>query len=210
MKAEAIVLMGPPGVGKGTQGKRIAKEGRIPYVGMSDVVRERSKVDPDFERYAKPLMARRELLPDDVINNLWVDAVRSIRGYTDIVLDGFPRTGAQFELMREHLLAMDIQPVVIFFMARYEVTNERRLARIQEAIARGEAPREDDLDESIHRKGFDTYIREAKQIEGCVRARSTFHHYVNAERPPDQIYSEVVSHFHLPFINMNVGELTAQ
>jgi adenylate kinase len=212
MKAEAIVLVGPPGVGKGTVGERIAHEGRIPYIGMSNVMRANFAKDPEFERYAKSLMEKRLLLPDSVTNRLWHDAILSIQGYADMVLDGYPRTAAQFEFMREKLLALDVQPVVVIFEATYEVTNDRRLDRIAKMRAKGQDPRPDDLREEIHREGFETYQRELAGIMERIRVRDTFHHKVKANRDPETVYREVVSHFHLPHINtnMNVGELTAQ
>lgn len=209
MKAESIVLVGPPGVGKGTQGNRIARQGRIPYVNMSDVIRANFRKDPALEREAKALMARRELLPDDVTNRLWFEAVMETlkrRGYHDLVIDGFPRTAKQFDFMRDRLLTLDVLPVVVIFEASYEVTNQRRLDRVKRMREKGIEPRPDDLKEEIHRVGYETYLRELEGILARVRACGTCHHMVNAEGDPDKIFKEVTGHFHLPHINTNIEE----
>src|SRR6266536_1295054 len=90
-----VVLLGPPGAGKGTQAKRIMEHYGIPQISTGDLLRQNVALGTDVGLAAKAVMARGELVSDDLVCNMVRDRLMqpdSKRGY---VLDGFPRTAAQ-------------------------------------------------------------------------------------------------------------------
>jgi adenylate kinase len=90
-----IVLLGPPGAGKGTQAKRIMERYGVPQISTGDLLRENVAVGTDLGLAAKTVMARGELVCDDLVCNMVRQRLMlgdTKRGY---VLDGFPRTPAQ-------------------------------------------------------------------------------------------------------------------
>jgi adenylate kinase len=90
-----VVLLGPPGAGKGTQSKRIMERYGIPQVSTGDLLRENVVQGTELGLAAKAVMARGELVSDDLVCNMVRDRLKkpdTRRGY---ILDGFPRTAAQ-------------------------------------------------------------------------------------------------------------------
>jgi adenylate kinase len=90
-----VVLLGPPGAGKGTQSKRIMEHYGIPQVSTGDLLRENVVQGTELGLAAKAVMARGELVSDDLVCNMVRDRLKkpdTRRGY---ILDGFPRTAAQ-------------------------------------------------------------------------------------------------------------------
>ncbi|MBV9572861.1 MAG: adenylate kinase [Acidobacteriales bacterium] len=94
-KIGPVVLLGPPGAGKGTQSQLIARRYRIPHVSTGDILRENVQNQTVLGRQAKANMARGELVSDTLVCDMVADRLRqpdSLRGF---ILDGFPRTAAQ-------------------------------------------------------------------------------------------------------------------
>ena len=98
-----MVLVGPPGAGKGTQGERLARAAGIPRFATGDMLREARREGTELGREARRYMDAGELVPDEVILGL-IDEALAGAGATDgFVLDGFPRTVAQAEGLAESL-----------------------------------------------------------------------------------------------------------
>src|SRR3954462_7588972 len=90
-----VVLLGPPGAGKGTQSKRIMEHYGIPQISTGDLLRENVDRGTELGKAAKAVMARGELVSDDLVCNMVRERLMlpdCERGY---ILDGFPRTPAQ-------------------------------------------------------------------------------------------------------------------
>jgi len=111
-----IVLMGPPGVGKGTQAKVLMGHYGIPQISTGDLVRANIKQGTELGRLAKSLLDKGELVPDELVNDMVADRLAQpdvVRGY---ILDGFPRTLNQAEWLDGHLAgsakAAETLPVV--------------------------------------------------------------------------------------------------
>jgi adenylate kinase len=96
-----IVLLGPPGAGKGTQAERLAERFAIPHIASGDLFRENLARGTELGTMAKEYMNRGDLVPDDVTVGMIVDGLRRVpRGF---VLDGFPRNVRQAEALEREL-----------------------------------------------------------------------------------------------------------
>lgn len=90
-----VVLLGPPGAGKGTQAKRIAEHYRIPQISTGDILRDNVQRGTELGLQAKVVMARGELVPDDLVCDMVAQRLRQADCERGFILDGFPRTAAQ-------------------------------------------------------------------------------------------------------------------
>lgn len=90
-----IVLVGPPGAGKGTQAKRIAEHYGIPQISTGDLLRQHVKDATGLGLLAKDIMARGELVPDELLYDMVAQRLREADCNRGFILDGFPRTAAQ-------------------------------------------------------------------------------------------------------------------
>ncbi len=90
-----IVLLGPPGAGKGTQSKRIAEHYRIPQVSTGDLLREHVKQQTPLGREVQALMANGELVSDHLVCDIVAWRLREPDAQRGFILDGFPRTQKQ-------------------------------------------------------------------------------------------------------------------
>ena len=98
-----IVLLGPPGAGKGTQAQIIASELRLPHISSGDIFRENLKKETELGKMAKQYMDRGELVPDDVTIALIRDRLAREDCRNGALLDGFPRTPPQASALSEML-----------------------------------------------------------------------------------------------------------
>jgi adenylate kinase len=98
-----LILIGPPGAGKGTQAERLVEDFDLPYYATGDILRDAVKQDSELGRKAKEFMNNGDLVPDDLIIEVILDRVDSEEAADGFLLDGFPRTVAQAEALEEGL-----------------------------------------------------------------------------------------------------------
>jgi len=98
-----ILLLGAPGVGKGTQAKEIMAAWGIPQISTGDILRANVAGGTELGKKAKALMDRGELVPDDLVNEMVADRLRQPDTANGYILDGFPRTLGQAEWLDGHL-----------------------------------------------------------------------------------------------------------
>jgi adenylate kinase len=94
-----LILVGPPGSGKGTQGERLQTDFRLPYYATGDILRAAVRDGTKLGREAKEYMDRGDLVPDEVIIAMISDRIESPEAADGFILDGFPRTSAQAEAL---------------------------------------------------------------------------------------------------------------
>jgi adenylate kinase len=97
--ATYIVLLGPPGVGKGTQAKILAEKTKLAHVSSGDLFRENLKNQTELGKLAKSFMDKGELVPDDVTIRMIRDRLSRPDCEAGAILDGFPRTPAQADAL---------------------------------------------------------------------------------------------------------------
>jgi adenylate kinase len=102
-----LILLGPPGAGKGTQAERLQEDFPLAYVATGDILRAAVKDETDLGRKAKEYMDRGDLVPDDVIVGVILDRLSQTDTEDGFLLDGFPRTGDQAVALDDALRQVD-------------------------------------------------------------------------------------------------------
>jgi adenylate kinase len=98
-----LILLGPPGSGKGTQGKTLQEDFHLPYYATGDILRAAVKEGTKVGRRAKEYMDRGDLVPDEVIIEVIGERVQQEEASDGFILDGFPRTVPQAEALDEEM-----------------------------------------------------------------------------------------------------------
>jgi adenylate kinase len=123
-----LVLLGPPGSGKGTQGERLQEDFRLPYYATGDILREAVRDETEIGKEAKEYMDRGDLVPDEVIIGVISERINSEEAQDGFILDGFPRTEPQAEALDDAMdeLGREISVAVLIDVPDEEVV--RRLS----------------------------------------------------------------------------------
>jgi adenylate kinase len=98
-----LILLGPPGSGKGTQGERLQEDFRLPYYATGDILRAAVKDGTEIGKQAKEYMDRGDLVPDQVIIGGIAERLQQEEAADGFILDGFPRTVPQAEALDEKM-----------------------------------------------------------------------------------------------------------
>ena len=102
-----LILLGPPGAGKGTQAARLTDDFHLPYIATGDMLRGQVKEGTELGRKAKEFMDRGDLVPDEVIIGMILDCVNGGGCADGFLLDGFPRTPEQAQALDEALAKLE-------------------------------------------------------------------------------------------------------
>lgn len=102
-----LILLGPPGAGKGTQAANIVEKYNVPHISTGDIFRKNIKEGTALGVEAKAFMDRGELVPDSLVIAIVADRLREEDCQAGFLLDGFPRTVAQAEALDEVLTSMN-------------------------------------------------------------------------------------------------------
>ncbi len=112
-----IVMLGAPGSGKGTAAKMLAKKTNLPHISTGDMFREQIKKETELGKLANSYMSKGELVPDEVTINIVRDRLSWEDTKNGVILDGFPRTKMQAEVLDEILAEkgkkVDVVPEII-------------------------------------------------------------------------------------------------
>ena len=152
-----LILLGPPGAGKGTQAQRLVEKYGIVQLSTGDMLRAAVAAGTPVGIQAREIMARGELVPDAVVVAIIADRIEQPDARKGFILDGFPRTEAQAEALGKllHQKGLDLD-AVIELKVDESILLHRVERRVAEMTARGEAVRADDNAESL-KKRLDAY-----------------------------------------------------
>lgn len=125
-----LVLLGPPGAGKGTQSVVLAREYKVPHISTGDILREAVKSGAPLGIKAKAYMDRGDLVPDEIVTGIVVERLKKPDTSKGYILDGFPRTLQQAKDLDAALKGMSSAiDMVIFFETSSRVAIERLSGR---------------------------------------------------------------------------------
>jgi adenylate kinase len=132
-----LVLLGPPGSGKGTQGERLQEDLELPYWATGDILRAAVREGTELGRSAKEYMDRGDLVPDEVIVGMIGERIDSEEAADGFILDGFPRTEPQAEALAAKLaeLGRELTAVLLIDVDDDEVV--RRLGGRRTCVDNG-------------------------------------------------------------------------
>jgi adenylate kinase len=206
-----LVLLGPPGSGKGTQGERLNADLRLPYYATGDILRAAVRDETELGRTAKEYMDRGDLVPDEVIVDVIAERIDSSEALDGFILDGFPRTTPQAEALDAKLadLGRGVTAVLLIDVSDDEVV--RRLGGRRTCEANGhvfhvefEPPeqggvcdidgsplivRDDDKPEVI-RKRLETYHEKTEPLVSYYDSRSVLRR-IEGEAAPDEVAEQI-------------------
>jgi adenylate kinase len=161
-----LILLGPPGAGKGTQAKRLVEQFNVVQLSTGDMLRAAVAAATPVGLKAKDIMARGELVPDDVVVAIVADRISEPDAQNGFILDGFPRTVPQAEaldgMLKDKGLALD---AAIELKVDEGILLQRIESRIAGMAAQGEALRPDDNPESL-KKRLDAYRAQTAPLAG--------------------------------------------
>jgi adenylate kinase len=209
----AVIFLGPPGAGKGTQAMRIAQAYGVPHLSTGDMLREHVSRGTELGRQAKPIMERGELVPDEIVLGMVEERISRPDCANGFVFDGFPRTLPQAQALDRILERRRFgRPVVIHLVVDYDgllkrLTGRRTCSVGGEIYNIYEHPpkvadrcdndggeliqRPDDRPEVI-RERLNAYDRQTKPLVEYYRQRGVLEE-VNGSAGIDEVNSAVVA-----------------
>jgi adenylate kinase len=203
-----LLMLGPPGAGKGTQAERFARTRGIPRVSTGDILRDAVHAGTDVGQRAKAIMDRGELVGDDVMIGIVRDRLERDDARSGFVLDGFPRTVAQAAALDEIMTGRD--PLIVIDIVVPEAELVRRLSTrlicehcgVNAPIGDGASgvcarcggrlvQRADDND-AVVRERLKVYHRQSEPLVEYYRVRPTFRS-IDGAQPPDRVAADLAA-----------------
>lgn len=185
-----IILLGPPGAGKGTQAARIVEQFSIPQLSTGDMLRAAVAAGTQVGRQAKEIMERGDLVPDEVVVQIVADRIEEPDARKGFILDGFPRTVAQADAFDKMLADRGLKlDAVIELQVDEEALVDRIIHRAREAQARGEQVRKDDNPE-VFKTRLDAYRAQTAPLSAYYASKGILK-TVDGMRPVDEVTQSV-------------------
>jgi adenylate kinase len=179
-----VVILGPPGAGKGTQAALIARDAQVPKIATGDMLREAMAAETEIGLRVKPIYDAGDLVPDELMIELIRERLSQPDTTNGFVLDGFPRTIAQAEALDEMLAELDREISVVL---QFQVSDECALERL-----RGRAEHEHRTDDGpevvLHR--IAEYHEKTEPLVEYYRSKGILVG-IHADRSIEDVYAEV-------------------
>ena len=170
-----LILLGPPGAGKGTQATRLVERYSIPQLSTGDMLRAAVKAGTPVGLQAKAVMESGALVSDEIVVGIIDDRIDEADAHNGFILDGFPRTVAQAEAL-DAMLARKGQRLdaAVELKVDAEKLVSRIINRAAEAKAAGQPVRKDD-DPEIFKTRLEAYFRDTAAVTPYYRAKGLLH-----------------------------------
>jgi adenylate kinase len=170
-----LILLGPPGAGKGTQAQRLVNKHGIVQLSTGDMLRAAVQARTPIGLQAKAVMESGALVPDDIVVAIIKDRIREPDANRGFILDGFPRTVAQAEaldaMLERNGLKLD---AAIELKVDPEKLVSRIVNRAAQATATGQPVRKDD-DPEVFKTRLAAYFRDTAAVTPYYRAKGLLH-----------------------------------
>jgi adenylate kinase len=187
-----LVLLGPPGAGKGTQATRIVSRLAIPQLSTGDMLREAVASGTASGLRVKHIMDRGELVPDDVVVSVIASRIDHSDTANGFILDGFPRTLTQAQALDQELAARGIKlDAVLELEVDEDALLDRIRGRAEEAANKGEPVRRDDNPE-VFKTRLDVYRDQTAPVTEYYRSQGLLH-IVDGLQPIDVVTEELAA-----------------
>jgi adenylate kinase len=178
-----LLLLAPPGAGKGTQGKARADHWGVEHISSGDLLRAEIQAATPLGERAQKYLDAGDLVPDDVLGELLEDHINEAAKSGGYILDGFPRTVAQSEAAASRAEDLGIGLDAVVYL---EVSDDVLVARLL-ARARGA----DDTEATIRHR-LEVYYRETAPLVARYRERALLHE-VDGDQPPEAVTAAIVA-----------------
>lgn len=170
-----LILLGPPGAGKGTQAQRLVEKHGIVQLSTGDMLRAAVAAGTEIGLKAKAVMDAGQLVSDEIVVGIVADRIEQPDARAGFVLDGFPRTIAQAEALDRMLAEKHMElDAVIEFGVDEEALVGRIVKRADEARAAGQPVRKDDTPE-VFRRRIDEFRALTAALSPYYRAKGLLH-----------------------------------
>lgn len=206
-----LILIGPPGAGKGTQAERLQEDSDLPYLATGDMMRAKRKEDSDLGREIARIIAAGELVPDDIVCDVLIERVDA-EGDDGFLLDGFPRTAGQADILDAALDKRDRSvTAVLLIEAADDVVVERISGRrvcddghvyhvetnpperegVCDVDGKPLIQRDDDKPETV-RKRLSVYHEQTEPLVERYEEAGVLHRF-DGTMSPDEVYGHIRS-----------------
>ncbi|MCM8765883.1 MAG: adenylate kinase [Candidatus Omnitrophica bacterium] len=221
-----LILLGPPGAGKGTQAEILKEKLGIPHISTGDMLRQVLKEDSPLSKKVKRFVERGELVPDEIILEIMKQRLSSADTEKGFILDGFPRTIKQAQGLEQLLKKMNKQiDLVLYFATSVEKIIERLSGRLvcsrcgmnyhlknmppkEEGVCDkcgGElSQREDDQEETV-RKRIDVYLKQTAELIEFYKSKGILR-TLDANRDAQEVYKELIRLFEKEGFNLKSND----
>ncbi|GLS32651.1 Adenylate kinase [Mesorhizobium albiziae] len=160
-----LILLGPPGAGKGTQAQRLVEKHRLPQLSTGDMLRAAVKAETAVGKRAKAVMDAGELVSDAIVNAIVAERIDEADCKSGFILDGYPRTLAQADAVERMLAERGLKlDAVIELVVDDKALVGRIVRRAEEAKAAGQPVRKDDNPEVFEERLREYYKKTAPLI----------------------------------------------
>jgi adenylate kinase len=187
-----LILLGPPGAGKGTQAARIAERFGIPQLSTGDMLRAAVAAGTPVGLKAKAVMESGGLVSDEIVIGIVADRIEEADAKPGFILDGFPRTVAQAEALDDMLAQKGLKiDAVLSFIVDQDALVGRIVKRAEDARARGEAVRKDD-DPEVFKTRLVAYNRDTAVVAPYYKARGQLTE-IDGMQAIDKVTADIMS-----------------
>ena len=185
-----MILLGPPGAGKGTQSVRVVERLGIPQLATGDMLRAAVAAGTPIGLRAKDVMVRGELVSDEIVVGIVADRIGEPDAQRGFILDGFPRTVAQAAALDRMLAEKGMKlDAVIELKVDPNALVERIAKRVADTLARGEPVRKDDNPEAFKTR-LVAYREQTAPLSGYYAERGMLK-TIDGMRPVDEVTDEI-------------------
>jgi adenylate kinase len=206
-----LILIGPPGAGKGTQAERLVDDFDLPYYATGDILREAVRNETELGREAKEYMDRGDLVPDELICRVIMERLDTDEAADGFLLDGFPRTVPQAETLDRELESRGRSMTAVLLIDASDEEVIRRLSGRRICVKNQHVyhvefdppkndgvcdqdgsrliQRDDDKPETIQRR-LDVYHQQTEPVISWYEEKGLLRRF-DGDRSPDDVHAHI-------------------